>query len=48
MNGYVTIIGVDFAKNLLQVHGAAADCSVLSCDEKLPLPQAVSFAASHD
>ena len=42
--GEVTIIGVDPAKNLFQVHGAAADGSVLF-RKKLTRPQFARFMA---
>jgi len=40
----VTIIGVDLAKNVFQVHGAAVDGSVLFC-KKLSRPQFARFMA---
>lgn len=43
--GEISIIGVDLAKNVFQVHGAAADWSVL-LRKKLSRPQFVRFAAS--
>ncbi|PWJ10686.1 hypothetical protein SAMN05421539_12210 [Jannaschia seohaensis] len=42
--GEVTIIGVDLAKNAFQVHGAAADGSVLF-RKKLSRPQFIRFMA---
>jgi transposase len=42
--GEVTIIGVDLAKNVFQVHGAAADGSVLF-RKKLSRPQFARFMA---
>ena len=42
--GEVSIIGVDLAKNVFQVHGAAADGSV-AFREKLPRPQFARFMA---
>ena len=42
----VSIIGVDLAKNVLQVHGAAADGSVVY-RKKLSRPQFARFMASH-
>ena len=42
--GEVTIIGVDLAKNVFQVHGAAADGSVLF-GKKLSRPQFSRFMA---
>jgi len=44
--GEVTIIGVDLAKNVFQVHGAAADGSVLF-RRKLSRPQFARFVAEH-
>ena len=41
--GEVTIIGVDLAKNVFQVHGAAADGSVLF-RKKLSRPQFARFS----
>lgn len=45
--GEATIIGVDLAKNVLRVHGAAADGSVLF-HKKLPRSQYARFATSRD
>ena len=42
--GEVSIIGVDLAKNVFQVHGAAADGSVLF-RKKLSRPQFTRFVA---
>ena len=42
--GEVTVIGVDLAKNVFQVHGAAADGSVLF-RKKLSRPQFARFMA---
>jgi len=42
-----TIIAVDLAKNVFQVHGAAADGSVL-VRKKLSRPQFARFDASRD
>ena len=42
--GEVTIIGIDLAKNVFQVHGAAADGSVLF-RKKLSRPQFARFMA---
>ena len=42
----VTIIGVDLAKNVFQVHGAAADGSVVF-RKKLSRPQFERFMAGH-
>ena len=42
----VTIIGVDLAKNVFQVHGAAADGSVVY-RKKLSRPQFARFMAKH-
>ena len=42
--GKATIIGVDLAKNVFQVHGAAADGSVLF-RKKLSRPQFARFMA---
>ncbi len=42
--GEVTIIGVDLAKNVFQVHGAAADGSVVF-RKKLSRPQFARFMA---
>ena len=44
--GEVTIIGVDLAKNVFQVHGAAADGSVVF-RKKLSRPQFARFMADH-
>jgi hypothetical protein len=43
--GELTIIGVDLAKNVFQVHGAAGDGSVVFRKE-FSRPQFVGFAAS--
>ena len=45
--GEVTIIGIDLAKNVFWVHGAAADGSVLF-HKKLPRLHDARFAASRD
>ena len=42
--GEVTIMGVDLAKNVFQVHGAAADGTVLF-RKKLSRPQLARFMA---
>jgi len=42
----VTIIGVDLAKNVFQVHGASAGGSVLF-RKKLSRPQFARFMADH-
>src|SRR6056297_1514996 len=44
--GEVSIIGVDLAKNVFQVHGAAADGSV-AFRKKLSRPQFARFMADH-
>ena len=43
--GEVTIIGVDLAKNVFQLHGAAADGSV-AFRKKLSRPQLARFMAA--
>ena len=43
----VSIIGVDLAKNVFQLHGAAADGSV-AFRKKLSRPQFARFAAGRD
>ena len=45
-NEEVTIIGVDLAKNVFQLHGAAADGSV-GFRKKLLRPQFARFMANH-
>ena len=45
--GEVTIIGVDLAKNVFQVHGAAADGSVVF-GKKLSRPQFARYTPSRD
>lgn len=42
----VTILGVDLAKNVFQMHGAAADGSVVF-RKKLSRPQFARFMAEH-
>ena len=44
--GEVTIVGVDLAKNVFQVHGAADGSVVLR--KKLTRPQFARFAASRE
>ncbi len=44
--GEVIIIGVDLAKNVFQLHGAAADGSVMF-RKKLSRPQFARFMAEH-
>jgi hypothetical protein len=46
-DGTVSIIGVDLAKNVFQLHGAAADGSVVF-RKKLSRPQFARFAAGRD
>ena len=43
----VTIIGVDLAKNVFELHGAAADGSVVF-RKKLSRPQFIRFATGRD
>jgi transposase len=44
--GEVSIIGVDLAKNVFQLHGAASDGSVVF-RKKLSRPQFARFMADH-